>query len=323
METRASYVLVGAFTLLTILGAFGFVMWQVQQQLGLAYAYYDIQFDDAVLGLSEEAEVRFNGIRVGEVKRIWIKPDTPDKVWVRIRVERRDDIKIRQDAYASLEYQGVTGVSYINIQGGKPDADLLPVVSDPADGDPPVLASKRSSIQQMFAGVPSVLSEADKLLRDLQAILNPENRERIGGILEDVETMTGAVASRAEDLESFIANVNAISGEMRETAIGIRELTGDLKTLAASAQRTMDGDVPAITSEFRKLASNLNGIVEENEEAINTFANQGLAQVALFVTEARQLVASMDRIAQRFESDAPGLLFGTTTAPEIEPRASQ
>ena len=61
METRANYILVGAFTLAGILGALGFVLWIAQVGAHRQLAYYDILFDN-VAGLSTAAAVRFNGL---------------------------------------------------------------------------------------------------------------------------------------------------------------------------------------------------------------------------------------------------------------------
>ena len=67
METRAPFVIVGAFVLAAIAAAFGFVYW-LHNSGGLGpRAAYHVQFDGSVPGLVVGAAVLFNGIRVGEV----------------------------------------------------------------------------------------------------------------------------------------------------------------------------------------------------------------------------------------------------------------
>ena len=69
METRAPFVVVGAFVLATIVAVFGFVYW-LNNTGGLGpRATYHVQFDGSVPGLLVGAGVLFNGIRVGEVTR--------------------------------------------------------------------------------------------------------------------------------------------------------------------------------------------------------------------------------------------------------------
>jgi len=67
METRAPFVVVGAFVLAAIVAVFGFVYW-LHNTGGLGpRATYHVQFDGSVPGLLVGAAVLFNGIRVGEV----------------------------------------------------------------------------------------------------------------------------------------------------------------------------------------------------------------------------------------------------------------
>ena len=77
METRAPFVIVGAFVLAAIAAVFGFVYW-LQNTGGLGpRATYHVQFEGSVPGLLVGAAVLFNGIRVGEVSELGLAPDKP------------------------------------------------------------------------------------------------------------------------------------------------------------------------------------------------------------------------------------------------------
>jgi len=89
METRASYVLVGAFVLLTLAAAALFVVWLGRYQAEEAYAFYDVYFHESVSGLQKSGVVRYQGVEVGRVEDIQIDPRDIERVKVRIRVERR------------------------------------------------------------------------------------------------------------------------------------------------------------------------------------------------------------------------------------------
>ena len=69
METRASHVVIGAFILVIVAGAFGFVLWLAKIEIDQQYAYYRVTFEEAVSGLSIGGDVRYNGIPVGVVTR--------------------------------------------------------------------------------------------------------------------------------------------------------------------------------------------------------------------------------------------------------------
>src|SRR6202165_1022471 len=116
METRAPFVVVGAFVLAAIAAVFGFVYW-LHNTGGLGpRATYHVQFDGSVPGLLVGAAVLFNGIRVGEVTDLGLAPDSPRRVNATISVS--STTPVRSDTKVGLEFQGLTGVPVIALEGG-------------------------------------------------------------------------------------------------------------------------------------------------------------------------------------------------------------
>src|SRR6516165_7679283 len=116
METRAPFVIVGAFVLAIIVAIFGFVYW-LNNTGGLGpRTSYHVQFDGSVPGLLVGAGVLFNGIRVGEVTAISLAPDDPRRVDATISVA--STTPVRPDTKVGLDFQGLTGVPVIALEGG-------------------------------------------------------------------------------------------------------------------------------------------------------------------------------------------------------------
>ncbi len=116
METRAPYALIGAFVLAAIAAVFGFVYW-LNNAGGLGQrTVYHVRFENSVSGLLTGAAVLFNGIRVGEVTGLRLSSDDPRQVMATIAVAPATPI--RADTQAGLEFQGLTGVPVIALQGG-------------------------------------------------------------------------------------------------------------------------------------------------------------------------------------------------------------
>ena len=116
METRAPFVVVGAFVLAAIVAVFGFVYW-LHNTGGLGpRVTYHVQFDVSVPGLLVGAAVLFNGIRVGEVTDLGLAPDSPRRVNATISVA--STTPVRSDTKVGLEFQGLTGVPVIALEGG-------------------------------------------------------------------------------------------------------------------------------------------------------------------------------------------------------------
>src|ERR1700676_4972268 len=114
METRASFVLIGTFTLAVIAGAFGFVMWFQSLHTTKARAPLRIIFEGPASGLRNGGSVNFNGIRIGEVMSV--KLDNPRRVVALAMIE--NNAPIRKDTLVGLEFQGLTGGAGVFGRGG-------------------------------------------------------------------------------------------------------------------------------------------------------------------------------------------------------------
>ena len=89
METKANYVLVGIFTLVVCIFAFGFVYWIARYGDRSETATLEIRIVGSVTGLAEGSQVLFNGIKVGSVRRLFIDANNPDAVIARRKSTQR------------------------------------------------------------------------------------------------------------------------------------------------------------------------------------------------------------------------------------------
>ena len=67
METKANYVLIGAFTLLVAAAMLLFGLWAAKYSTDRNWQAYHVVFNEPVTGLTEGGAVQYNGISVGTV----------------------------------------------------------------------------------------------------------------------------------------------------------------------------------------------------------------------------------------------------------------
>src|SRR5471030_2448068 len=162
METRAPFVVVGAFVLAAIVAVFGFVYW-LHNSGGLGpRTTYHVQFDGSVPGLLVGAAVLFNGIRVGEVTDLGLAPDNPRRVNATISVSSA--APVRSDTKVGLEFQGLTGVPVIALEGG-----TLLVNSVLAENAEP-LKSTIANLQVFSEGLARNTGKLDSILAGLEKL---------------------------------------------------------------------------------------------------------------------------------------------------------
>ena len=230
METRANYILIGAFTIAGILGALGFFLWLAKFEVSRQYAYYDVLFDN-VSGLSAAGGVSFNGLPVGQVISLNLDDNDPSKVRVRLEVDA--DIPVTEETIAQLQSLGVTGVSYVELTGGKSGDQRLPENS--------VIKSKRSAIQSLFEGAPKVLDEAVTLLESLNQVVDDKNRQSVSEILDNLASASGRLDKTLSDFES-------LSTDLGGAARQLGNFTTRLETLADTAETTLETGTETLKS---------------------------------------------------------------------------
>src|SRR6266481_3753513 len=122
METDKHYFLEGLFIIgLSIAAAFFFV-WLAKSG-HRDDVLYRIHFAESVSGLALGDSVKYRGVDVGTVKSMVIDPDDPRQVQVDVRLRKAAPVKT--DTKASLKLKGITGVVYIELNGGSPNAQTL------------------------------------------------------------------------------------------------------------------------------------------------------------------------------------------------------
>jgi phospholipid/cholesterol/gamma-HCH transport system substrate-binding protein len=322
METRASYLLVGTFALLAMAGFAIAVVWMAGVNLHQDAVKYDIFFKGSVSGLQEGNAVRYRGIPVGVVSRMEINPKNVEEVRVTIDIPTKTPVKA--DTVAALEYQGITGVGYVELSGGTHDAPLLE--AKPGQ-DRPVIQSKPSQLQELFDSAPALVTRITALVDRAIVIFSPQNQENITRTLSNMQTVTSALAERSGDIGVALSSAadamkdtRAAAREAESTLRDIGGLAQSLRTLSDSLNKDFAGvgpeakealsEVRKTAVEFKRAAVVLSDLVDRNKEPVNTFAASGLYELTQLLAETRVLVTALTRISSQIERDPARFLFG-------------
>jgi phospholipid/cholesterol/gamma-HCH transport system substrate-binding protein len=154
METDRHYFIEGLFIIgLSIAAAFFFVWLQSSDHRD--DVLYRIHFTESVSGLALGDPVKFHGVDVGTVKAMAL--DTADPRKVQVDVKLRKEAPVKTDTRASLKLKGITGVVFIELNGGAPNAQTLAAVTP--EGQIPEIASEKSSLTTALDQLPRILEK--------------------------------------------------------------------------------------------------------------------------------------------------------------------
>jgi phospholipid/cholesterol/gamma-HCH transport system substrate-binding protein len=308
METKANYVLIGAFTLAVAAFLLMFGLWAAKFTSDRDWREYRVVFTEPVTGLTEGSSVQYNGIAIGTVETLDLDAKDPRRVIARLKVKAETPVKV--DTRAKLSMTGLTGVPFIQLTGGSPSAP--PLVAQNGD-DLPVIRTEASALQ-------NIADTANRLVARMDEVLSEENVKRIANTLANVESMTGAVAAQREDLRALIVNARTASEQLAATLKTTnrtvedvdRELVDKLPGLVAKLDSTLD--------HLDSAAGGASAVIDENRAAIHSFANDGLGQLGPTLSELRALVRDLRRISDRLEGSPTRFLLGRDAPKEFEPK---
>lgn len=254
METKARYILIGAFTVAGFLGILGFLLWFGNSESNRQFAYYDVLFED-VSGISRGSKVRFAGLSVGQVTQLAIDPNGSGLVRTRLEVAAQTPVRV--DSVATLETQGVTGLSAVSISRGTPTE---PLATDASDGIPELKAG-RSTLQTLSQDAPALVSEALSAIESVNQILNEENRDNISAIISNIELAS-------EQLDSSMSAFNDTMTQIDKAVGALGGFTQTVENLSDDAAQVLQS-ADDVINEFKGLSAQAEQTLADGSQALN------------------------------------------------------
>ena len=173
METDKHYFIEGVFIIGFSIAAAFFAVW-LSGSGHRDDVRYRIYFAESVSGLGLGDPVKYHGIDVGTVEAMILDPANPRRVQVDVKL--RKDAPVKTDTRASLNLKGITGVVFIELNGGNPDAKSL-LASAPKDRIPEIPSEK--------SGLKAALEQLPKVIEKFSAI-----EDQVKKVMSDVGGLT-------------------------------------------------------------------------------------------------------------------------------------
>ena len=262
METRANFILIGAFTLAAVVAAFLFVMWIVNYGATGTHRRYQVIFNGSVTGLSAGATVRFNGLKVGEVTNLGFVKGNPSQVVADIDVTNAS-APINADTKAQLETQGLTGSAIVSLIGGEKGGELT--------GSPPVIPSlPTATLADLQTKAGYVLDLANKVLVD--------NAQPLHQTIENAQIFSMALANNSAGVDAALKGMADLGKTIEPLATRLQALSDDTDKLVKAVDpgkiRSIVDNVQAMSGKADSVLDRADKLLADNSGAINsTMAN--------------------------------------------------
>ena len=239
-EERRNYLVVGAFVLAVLAGL---LVWLavLAGTTGPTDSYHVVY--DRVMGLDAGTQVLYEGFEIGSVEDVVPQPDTGR---FRVNLAVRKGWRIPEDAEAVVTVPSFLAKAVIDVRGGSsrtglaPDseiragsgADLISTVSSAAEELGHLMHEKvEPLLETLSEGTPEIVSNLREFSAGLNqtgdrlgAVLDPENVERVGAILANLEAASAEISrfggdlnGTREQLDRLLSRVDVLLEENRAT----------------------------------------------------------------------------------------------------------
>lgn len=271
-RTRGDLIRVGVFV--TAAGAIlvGGLLWIAGSSLLRPVAQYNVRFKESVSGLNASANVEYQGVVVGRVADIRLTADMPPQVDVLITLP--PTTPIREDTRAALVGSLVTGIKFIELQGGSESSPPLPP-GGTIPGSAASLQEFRDKLAEIGDRALSILKRLDEnvftettteevgeimknfgiVSKSLATALQNFQTEQTG---QDLTTLVRRVSDLADNVNNvvkdFYARRDAIYGGLESTLADLNRTINDGRRLVVDSTTQVNDAGTSVTQLVNELA---------------------------------------------------------------------
>lgn len=273
MENKSHAIAAGLFTLLLTAALIAAAFWIRGEPI--ANDRYVLHTKGSVSGLNLQAAVRYRGVEVGKVESIDFDPGDSRVILVGIAV--RAGTPLTRGAHAELAPQGITGLSYVQIDDDGKTAQLR----DPADPVQARIELRPSFLERVSGSGEELVSRIGILAQRMDAWLAEDNRLQAVRTLAALEAAAQGVTAVSRSVEAGVASAPELAKQAGATLRNADALMADLRTLA--------GRLSERAAVLDKIAA--------NADRIGTTVEQfGTAGTALSASASRETVPRLNQL---------------------------
>jgi len=248
METRANYVIVGIFTLVAVLAAFAFVYWTAAIGDKGETVMLRVRIPGSASGLGRGSFVMFNGVKVGDVRRVYIDVNNPTAAIADTEVDRLTPIT--KSTQADVGIAGLTGQANIELKGGSVNEPNLLEQAEAEDRIAEITANP-SAVTNLLQTAQDIFTRADKVLNELEGFTR-DVRGPLTDTVKNAKTFSDSLARNADGIDKFLASVSSLAEELSGVSGKLDGTLQAAEDLLKSVDRQKVTEIVSNVEEFTK-----------------------------------------------------------------------
>jgi phospholipid/cholesterol/gamma-HCH transport system substrate-binding protein len=319
MENKSHAFAAGAFVLLVAALLVALAIWLTRDTA--MHRDYELSSREAVTGLQPQAGVRFRGVSVGKVTAIGFDPVTRGNVLIRITTD--ESAPVTRSTFATLGFQGVTGLAFIQLDDTGESKDPL---AAPNEGVPRI-PMRPGLLSKLTDQGTNLLAQVEETSRRLNLLLDADNQKILFSSVQGMGQAAQGIGQAASSIQKFSVNANNIldaqfGPQKMNLPKLVAELNVTLKAMQVTSASVTDSADEAKDSarEFKKLSTNMTkpgGALEKLTDGGDALVSMGqslnantLPRLNRTSEEASRAVRQLGRAVGAVTDNPQALVFG-------------
>ena len=296
--TRAERIKIGAFMLLCGIMICVFLGYVLSRFLNKEFDTYYTVFNESVIGLYKDAQVKLNGIDVGNVTEIAIDSSNLSQVIVRFRVDKGTPIKLGTRA-GMTHGISLTGEKQIVLSGGRFDEPDVP------EGG--FVPAEKTAFDAIATKATDIIAHVDSLMTNINNVFSEENVNNISKSLQNIESATRNLNKLTQNLDKPIGNISSAATSMKNVLSEIEEAKIAAKAgenmdvlkekLEAIDTKGMNENLTQAMESIKQLSERLDHVIYKNQD-----------QVGDAVTELNAVLENLEEFTQKIKNNPSALI---------------
>ena len=266
MENKSHAFITGLFTVCLVAAAL-FIVWYLNMDKTVRLPYM-ISTNQSIPGLNPQATVRYRGMDVGRVTSIGFNPAKPGEILIHFEV--KEDTPMTKSTYATLTYQGVTGIASVELGDSGTNMEKL----ETSPEKPAEIPMRPSLLAQLQLRGLHILQEIQSITSRLSYIFNKENSQTLVDSFRSIGRAAKSWEKVPDQLEPVLQQMPQMTDDTREMIRSVTELSQELKELSAKANTMLANDInsdtvphlESLTEEAKITLSNLNKVLDQYQQ---------------------------------------------------------
>lgn len=305
MESKTNYTIVGVIVLVLTAALLSTGLWLSVGFNKKAYSFYTVYLHEAAAGLAPDSPVKYNGVQVGFVKKIKLNATDPRQVEITLSIE--EGIPITTSTSATLNSQGITGVTYVGLSASSGDLTLLQKMP----GEPyPVIPAKPSLFKQIDSVLKDVSESINKVGDGAEQIFTNENALYIKNSLANMEKISGAIASNSENISSTLANADIFLNNLTQVSKDFPQIIKELKKGVAKFN--------SLTNDLSTASKSVTSTMVAGKGTLDKISQQTLPPAVLLLRRLNAISANLEKLSREIRQN-PSVIIRGSAAPKPGP----